>query len=262
MQKISFLILLIFTSALFLFTSCSDKEEGNATFRVRLTDAPADYDHVYIDIQEVRVHTSSSAGEGDGGWRTLDQISAGVYDLLELTGGIDTVLASAELPAGRISQLRLVLGDNNSVVINGVSHDLNTPSAQQSGLKLNIQAELSPNITYDLLLDFDAARSIVRTGSGKYNLKPVIRATPLAQGGSICGTISPLAASPVIYAIQGTDSTSTYPDGNGKFCLKGLDAGSYDISIVPVEGYVTVYRNGVNVSTGQVSDVGNITITE
>lgn len=256
--SIIFLLLCIFTAVI----SCSSDSDGKATFRVRLTDSPADYDHVYIDIREVRVHTSGSAGEEDGGWTTLDNINAGIYDLLELTGGIDTVLATAELPAGRISQVRLILGDENSVVIEGISYDLRTPSAQQSGLKLNVQAELTPDITYDLLLDFDAARSIVRTGNGRYILKPVIRATPLSQGGSICGMVSPLDASLVVYAIQGSDSTGTFTDENGKFCLQGLEEGTYTISIVPNDDYVSALRENVGVTNGQVTDIGSIVLTE
>ena len=60
---------------------------------------------------------------------------------------------------------------------------LTTPSAQHSGLKLNVHAELTEGITYKILLDFDAARSIVKTGSGAYNLKPVIRTITEATSG-------------------------------------------------------------------------------
>lgn len=252
---------LLFIGLAGLMSACGDDNaEGKATFRVRLTDSPADYDHIYIDIEEVRVHTSVTAEEEDGGWQTLDNINAGVYDLLELTGGIDTVLASMELPAGRISQVRLVLGSNNSIVVNGVSHDLKTPSAQQSGLKLNVQAELSAGLLYDLLLDFDAARSIVRTGNGQYILKPVIRAIPQAQGGSICGTIAPIEADPVIYAIQGSDSTSTYPDDEGKFCLRGLEAGTYEVFLLPSDNYQDKTIENVSVSNGQINDLGTISL--
>src|SRR3546814_20987710 len=99
-----------------------------------------------------------------------------MYNLLELVDGHDTLLVDAMIPSGKIHQLRLVLGDENWMTINGEDHALKTPSAQQSGLKLNINADVVPGIIYGLVLYFDVAKSIVEAGnSGKYILKPVIR---------------------------------------------------------------------------------------
>jgi hypothetical protein len=189
MKKIAgFLLLSVF------WLACSDDNQ-TARLEVRLTDAPGDYQEVNIDIQSVEVH--SSEGNQNSGWTTLD-VEEGVYNILELTNGLDALLATAELPVGRISQIRLILGDNNSVKIDGVTHPLSTPSAQQSGLKLNLQAELTEGITYTITLDFDAARSIVEKGNGTYSLKPVIRALETATSGSIKGTVNPLAAAPAV----------------------------------------------------------------
>ena len=159
--------------------SCSDSEE-NARLEIRLTDAPGDYEAVYVDIQGVEIHADE--GNTSSGWKSLE-VQEGRYNLLEFTNGIDTLLATAVLPAGRISQIRLILGDDNAVKIDGQEIGLTTPSAQHSGLKLNVHAELTEGITYKILLDFDAARSIVKTGSGAYNLKPVIRTVAEATSG-------------------------------------------------------------------------------
>ena len=95
--------------------SCSDSEE-NARLEIRLTDAPGDYEAVYVDIQGVEIHADE--GNTSNGWKSLE-VQEGRYNLLEFTNGIDTLLATAVLPAGRISQIRLILGDNNSVKIDG-----------------------------------------------------------------------------------------------------------------------------------------------
>src|SRR5207344_2398898 len=102
------------------------------------------------------------------------------------------------------------------------------PSAQQSGIKLLINAELVPGIDYKIWTDFDAARSIVTTGSGKYILKPVIRVYTKAVSGSISGTVLPVEADAWIYALSGTNDTiaSARPDTlSGNFIIQGLDAG-------------------------------------
>ncbi len=44
---------------------------------------------------------------------------------------------------------------------------MKTPSAQQSGLKLNVHEEFLQGVAYEYIIDFDAARSIVKTGNGQ-----------------------------------------------------------------------------------------------
>ena len=236
--------------------SCNDdNNSGVAHLEVRLTDAPGDYQEVNVDIQEVQVN--SQDGDTESGWQSL-AINKGVYDLMELTNGIDTLLGSADLPAGKISQIRLVLGTNNTVKLDGQSLPLTTPSAQQSGLKVQVNEELKEGITYTVLLDFDAARSIVATGSGKHNLKPVIRAITAAADGAIQGTVSPIESMPVVYAIIGTDTTSTSASTGGSFLVRGLQAGSYRLVFVPRAGFQSKEVANVNVNVGEVTNVGSV----
>ena len=236
----------------FLFSACSD-DPKNARVVVRLTDAPGDYDAVNIDIQEVEVNTN-------GGWRSLD-IIPGVYNLLELTNGLDTLMGSVDVPEGEISQIRLVLGDDNSIQVNGEVFDLSTPSAQQSGLKLNVHTELLGGITYTFLLDFDAARSIVKTGNGSYKLKPVIRVITEATSGALKGSVSIPESTPAVYAIIDLDTLGTsFADSTGAYFIGGLPAGVYRVSFSPATGYTIPDITGVNVSVGNITDVGVATV--
>ncbi len=250
MKRIAgFLMLSVFWFA------CTDNTQ-TARLNVRLTDAPGDYEEVNIDIKSVEINS----GEGNSGWTILD-VKSGVYNILKLTNGLDTLLASAELPAGRISQIRLILGNNNSVKVGGITKPISTPSAQQSGLKLNLQAVLTEGITYTITLDFDAARSIVRKGNGGYNLKPVIRALETATTGAIKGMVTPLEASPAVFAISGSDTVATaYTDATGKFMLRAIPAGTYTISFDPKTGYVSQQKENVSVTLGSVTDLGTVTI--
>jgi hypothetical protein len=236
-----------------LLISCNDNDAANtAHIEVRLTDAPGNYEEVNVDIQDVQVNS----GDDDSGWQSL-AINKGVYDLKQLTNGIDTLLGSADLPAGKISQIRLVLGTNNTVKVDGKVFPLTTPSAQQSGLKVKVNEELKEGITYKILLDFDAALSIVARGNGDYNLKPVIRSITEAVDGAIEGTIHPFEARPTVYAILGTDTVSTSVDTlNGEFIVRGLEAGTYRVVIAPIVGYQAKEIPDVHVNTGEVTNVG------
>src|SRR6478752_5293579 len=134
----------LFFLASIIMLSCSN-DDKMARLEIRLTDAPGDYEKVNIEIVGVEVH-SDGASE-NAGWRSLNA-STGVYNILELAGGLDTLLCAAELPAGKISQIRLLLGNNNSLVVGGQEFPMSTPSGQQSGLKLNVHTVLTEGITY------------------------------------------------------------------------------------------------------------------
>jgi hypothetical protein len=172
----------------------------------------------------------------DSGW--IDIINEPKrIDLLSLINGNVELLGEIDLEPGEYNQMRFILGEENSIVIDGESIPLDTPSAQQSGLKLNIQSEIVEGGIYTLLLDFDASRSIVQAGaSGKYILKPVIRSVSLQASGAIEGVIVPAEAEPWVYAIADRDTLSgTRATDSGNFRLIGLPAGTYQVSIEPTD---------------------------
>ncbi len=240
-----------------LTQSCKEDAASAAYSRVKffLTDAPAMYDAVFIDIKEVQVNSGSDSSSG---WVSLGLIRPGIYNLLDFSNGIDTLLADARIPSGKLSQVRLILGTNNSVVIDSVSYELKTPSAQTSGLKLKVNETLQPDIEYTFHLDFDAARSIVSTGSGKYNLKPVIRVFTEAISGAVSGVVRPQEARPFVFLVAGSDTILSIADTNGNFKLMGVPAGSYAVKFEPTNGLATKTVTGVTVTNGQVTKMDTV----
>jgi len=257
-----FLTALMIISGFVLF-SCnknSSSNSGTGHLEVRLTDDPATYDAVYINVQSIQVNISSDTGTSSG-WQTINLLHPGVYNLLAFRNGMDTILASTDLPSGQLSQMRLILGDNNSVVINGQSYALKTPSAQQSGLKFNIHTTLTDGIVYRLWIDFDASRSIVSTGSGKYILKPVIRTYSEAIGGSIKGFVLPAAALPQVWAAQGTDTVLALPDSTtGYYFIGGVNPGSWNLLLHAQDSSYKDTAFTVSVANGVVTNAGTITL--
>jgi len=234
----------------------SEVQYGPPRLQVRLHDSPGDYEAVLIDVQDVQINLTSDTA---GGWQSLPGVKKGVYDLLRLVNGKDTLLVDAQIPSGRLHQMRLILGTENFVKIEGTPGliKLEAPSAQQSGLKLNIQMDIQDGILYKIELDFDAAKSIVITGNKKYMLKPVIRALINAMGGSIKGVVMPKTFQSVIYAIQGVDTiTSTYSDSNGGYLIKGLPAGTYSVYYLPGDNsYQDSLRNNISVQFNVVTKI-------
>jgi hypothetical protein len=171
MKKIALVLFVITVIVAILFVACSkDNADQSTTLKVRLTDNPLNADEVNVDIQQVRVKFSDDSLQG---WANLDT-RAGVYDLLELQNGVDTLLAMGTIPTNVVKEIRFVLGANNSIKVNGVLFPLTIPSGSESGLKLKMNKRLNGTLD-SLLIDFDAAMSIHQTGAGVYQLKPVLK---------------------------------------------------------------------------------------
>ena len=240
-----------------LFFACED--EKNARVEVWLTDAPGDFQEVNVDVQGVEIHSSET--DNENGWRSLD-VTPTVHDLLKLTNGKETLLGGIELPGGRLSQIRLKLGDDNTVKIDDKVLPLATPSAQQSGLKIQLHEVLAEGITYKILLDFDAAKSVVETGNETYSLIPVIRAVAKAQDGGIKGKVEP-AAAVSIEVFSGDESvTTTTANDQGEFLIRGLPAGTYRLVFDGPGDAPVVEETGVAVAVGEMTDLGTVDVAE
>lgn len=158
---------LLFTGSI-SFIACKKESNGTSTLQVRLTDAPAAYDKVNVDIQQVRVNFRDDST----GWVNLPT-NARVYNLLGLQNGVDTLLASGTVQTGMVKEIRFILGSNNTIVVNGVTYPLTIPSGSESGLKIKVNKELTATLE-NLVIDFDAALSIKSEPDG-YKLRPVLR---------------------------------------------------------------------------------------
>lgn len=194
-------------------TGCGSGGGGavsTGTLKVGLTDKPSDaYDKVVVAIREVRVVPEGLDDAADDDARlpvVVRYATPHVVDVLTLRFQQE-LLGTITLPAGRYTQVRLILDPNGSgqgtdpvnyltlKTAPTVKIPMKTPSAQQSGLKVLGRFEVTPGIINAILIDFDPNTAIVPRGNGDYNLKPTgIRimqpAGPLASFGSVSGTVS------------------------------------------------------------------------
>jgi hypothetical protein len=228
---------------------------------VSITDAPAcGFDAVNVTVSKVRVHQSDNASENAAGWTDITLSPPRKINLLDLNDptqpnrALET-LGETPLEPGHYTQLRLVLVPNsggppfaNSVVLSGIPGEvaLETPSAVQSGIKLIHQFTVGSGQRVDLLLDFDACKSIVQTGNGTYKLKPVIKVIPFVLNGIEGFVDTNLLGSNVVVSAQmnnGEIVRATVPNTAGKFLLAHLDPTNcpttcYDV-VITADGHAT-----------------------
>ncbi len=258
-------------AAALLLTACGGggggaAATGDGSLRVALTDAPScGFDHVYVTVNSVRAHKSATASDTDGGWADIILAAPRRIDLLSLTNGVLEELGTTPLASGHYSQLRLVLATNASsgagAMANavqptgGAEAALSTPSAQQSGLKLQANFDVAAGQMADLVLDFDACKSVVTAGnSGNYILKPVVSVTPRVASsiqGYVTTTLA-LSATTISAQQNGIAVRSTTPDSTGRFSIPYLAAGTYTLVLTSdarATGVVTSVPTGTGTTT-------------
>ena len=251
MKKIK--IILSFIVLGIIMTSCNNNDEtaSNYPYAVKMTDAPGPYQAVNVDLIGVEV-------TGNGGETVMLNVKKGIYNLLDLTNGKATLIATDTLQISKVEQIRLILGTNNTVVVDNTTYPLSTPSAEQSGLKLQVHQTLEQGILYSVLLDFDANKSIVNTGNGAYKLKPVVRTIETAISGNIKGKITPVGSLAVVTAVDAVTnlSYSTSVSATGEFLLMGLPSGTYTVTVTPVLPLLPVIKSTIVVTVGNTTDLG------
>lgn len=249
-----FLVALVTLNQCGTNTTVTNEEEAYLT--VSITDAPAAYDSVVIIFSNISVNINSI-------WFHMRQEPVRI-NLLEWGNGKTYRLTSSEVPFGQCTQIRLNI-DSAFVGINNQVHKLTVPSGSKTGLKLNTVFSIQEGTNYNMILDFDAAKSVVVLGPKKnpkgYQLKPRIRVIVDAEVGSISGTVLNPERLPWAYAITGDDTvTSTKVDtASGYFRLAFLPENIYTIIV-----YDTSDRNFtqelVSVKVKQDNNLGEITL--
>ena len=172
---------------------------------------PETYSAVYITVSRIEAHIAGDDDGAEGYWVVLKDwlydIESGVidelpvFDLIELKDE-SILLSEEELIPGKYTQIRLFITEANvwiEIVVNEESeekivsdsdvekdiivessesyeeHNLNIPSNLQTGLKLIHPFEIIEGEITELTIDFDAEKSIIKTGNGNYKLKPTVK---------------------------------------------------------------------------------------
>jgi len=177
---------------------------GKGRLKIYLTDSSGDYkaggdenySAVYITISRIEAHVAGDDEGNEGYWIVLKEWLSGeepTFDLIELKDK-SILLSEEELTPGKYTQIRIFItksyilvekeGETESEDIKEIevaneidfeTFDVEIPSVYQTGLKLIHPFEIIKGKITELTIDFDAEKSIVKTGKGNYKLKPVIK---------------------------------------------------------------------------------------
>lgn len=189
---------------------------------------------------------------------------------MELINGAETRLAQqTEVNNGSYSKIRLTFDDENYVRFKpGVQlAGITTNENGEVKLSLGELKETEIDINYDIneqtgarvLLDFNVAQSITQKAD-RCIMNPVITEIEDILTG-VQGHVENYPGAAVILS-DGVYSYGTYVNDRGEFLLRGVDAGTYDLIVVPAgetPGQADEHRlEGVMVMDGEITQMGNI----
>ncbi len=288
LKKPALILTSFFFAVVIMFSACQKESStadntSNRNLSVFLTDDPCNYDAVFIDIKavEVKIDPSRSYDDNDNGnddndddgdddnthqdnygtWDTLT-IRPGVYNILKLRNGIDTLLANGNIPAKKIKKIRITLGISNSVVVSGNSFPLSLLAGTNKYIYIKIkkdQQDYNANNQTALWLDFDVCESI-KFRNGEYFLKPYLKVFCENQFGKIKGKVLPAVARPFVKIYNTTDSASAIPENNGEYKIRGLREGTYKIKFSGSNGYLDTTISNIEVKKNKETTIPTITL--
>ena len=164
-MKLNNIIYLLVFGLLFLF-SCQDPlaDDDPKVLNIFLIDCPFEAEEVNVEILNILV-------EDEEGTIVALNTAAGIYNLLEFQGGVDTLIASGNVDFNAVENLYFELGENNTIVVEGETYALGFKKDNEVKVKMDYDL-LSGD--HDLVIDFFACTSIIRK-DGEYLLKPVLK---------------------------------------------------------------------------------------
>ncbi|HVI47485.1 MAG TPA: DUF4382 domain-containing protein [Chitinophaga sp.] len=289
LRKTGQAIVLSALAAVMLYSCSKDQSTGTQPIpadqqkvSLYLSDDPGFFDKVLLDIRSVEVLVDTCGNRDDDNWDngrrcgwdeddkhenkkcevwdTLN-VKAGVYDVLTLRNGTDTLLAGGLVKQGEMKRIRITVGSNNSLVKDGVTYPLKSVAGQSKiivRVRHNEWDELSAN-NLQLWLDFDVQRSIISVGYGKFILRPFINVFTILKMGSLSGRVTPWEAFPVISVYNSTNDTLyALPWRNGEFRVRGLRSGTWNVFVNASNGYQDTTITNVKIETAKDTKLGDI----
>lgn len=140
---------------------------GSGTIKVYVTDAPPKgVTAVVIKASNVQVHASGAA---DDQWVTV-LTDPPAFDLVKASG-VNVLLGTSNITSGNYTQVRLDITDV-TLTVNGQQVKATVPSDK---LKLVGNIQIVDGKQTSVSLDFDAEKSVVEEGQGRWALKPVVK---------------------------------------------------------------------------------------
>ena len=279
-------------TAILLFFACSKNSSSNSNPNIPkgqsqvslyMMDGPINFDSVLIDIRQVVVEIDTATTQGaadqpsqwDAGycgsgrsasnksviWDTLT-VTPGIYNLLALRNGTDTLLASGLYPTGKILKIQITLGSDNSVYTDSTTSYPLEIFGPNPYFTINVSRTNVDDVTnneFKLWLDFNLSRSIF-FWNGEFLLQPYFTVFNDRMTAKVQGQVLPHGAGALVMGINGTDTIYAVPFWSGQYQFRNVPAGNWSFTFKGTTGYSDTTLSGIAVDSMKTVNLPTITL--
>jgi hypothetical protein len=279
-------------AALLFFFACNKNNssssnpnipKGQSQVSIYMMDDPIQLAKVLIDIRQIAVEVDTASKQGDVDsddewddnfcgrgrtqsnksviWDTLT-IKPGVYDLLKLRNGTDTLLASSLMTTGKILKIKITLGSDNTVYTDSTTHyplEIFGPNPYFIVNVSRTNVSAVSNNEFKLWLDFNLSRSIF-FWNGQFLLKPFITVFNDVVASKLQGQVLPEGAGALVTAFNAADTLYAIPNEDGRYQFRGVPAGTYSVNFKGRGGYKDTTLSSIKVDSMKVVTIPTITL--
>jgi hypothetical protein len=257
--------------------------KGQSQVSLYMMDGPTSFAKVLIDIRQVTVEidtaTTQSAPDEDDQWddnycgfhRTSSNksviwdtlnITPGVYDLLSLRNGTDTLLASGLYTTGKIIKIRITLGSDNTVYTDSTTYYPLVVFGPNPYFTINVARTDVNDVTnnqFEMWLDFNLQRSVF-FWNGEFLLNPFITVFNDKVTAKVEGIVLPPGAGAAVIGISGTDTIYAVPFYNGQYEFRNVPAGTWSFDFKGTNGFQDTTIANIQVDSMKTVKLPTITL--
>jgi Domain of unknown function (DUF4382) len=279
-------------TAILLFFACGKNSSSNSNPNIPkgqsqvslyMMDGPVSFDSVLIDIRQVIVEIDTATTQNaadqpnqwDAGycgfgrsasnksliWDTLS-ITPGIYNLLALRNGTDTLLASGLYPTGKILKIQITLGSDNSVFTDSTTSYPLEIFGPNPYFTINVSRTNVDNVTnneFKLWLDFNLSRSIF-FWNGEFLLQPYFTVFNDMMTAKVQGQVLPQGAGALVMGINGTDTIYAVPFWSGQYQFRNVPTGNWSFTFKGTTGYSDTTISSIAVDSMKTVNLPTITL--
>jgi hypothetical protein len=168
--------LLISLLAIVLFTSCSKEVESspieNSLVNVKLVGTQTQLNRFNLEILEVQLRVLEDETDPNA-WLSLNTINTGIHDLTNFNENhVITLVDFEQVPSEFIYNIKIVYGDNNTVVKNNIEYVVDMESEFGNASVNILEKQLVENKLYEFTVELNIDESLRFASQNEVKLNP------------------------------------------------------------------------------------------
>lgn len=259
--------------------------KGSSQVSAYMLDGPGDFFKVLIDIRQISIEVDTAMKQSDQDnddqwddnydgehrdadhksviWDTLS-IAPGVYDILSLRNGVDTLIGSGIFKTGKIVKIKVTLGSDNTIYTDSTNHfTLGFPGADTTRtFTVNVRREDVDEVSgneFKMWIDFNIARSIFFEDD-QFLLQPFLEVFDDETGAKVSGQVLPEGGGALVTGYRGTDTIYAIPNDDGRFKFRNVPVGTWSFNFKGTNGYQDTTISNIAVDSTKTVTLPKITL--